>query len=126
MKKFLKIFFIFVSLFILLNTNSQQLSNKISNFHVLNHFISQNDNHTEKISLKLNTNENYIVKSNSFSETIVASRKQNELGLNLSKDFTAKNSNIITYTKIKYKKILYFNPYNTLFRLRNDICTRAP
>lgn len=126
MKRFIKIFFIFVTLFLLLNTNTQQLSNRISNSDFLNHFISQSNQPIEKITVQIDNNENYLAKSNSYQETIIASRKQNEQGFNFSNDISPKLKDNYRIFYKDYKKLLYISPYNISSYLRNNICTRAP
>ena len=108
MKRFIKVFFVFIALFLLLNAHIPQLNSKISNSQILNHFISQSDNNIEKISIHIDIGENYLVKSNNFSETIAVPRKQNELGFNFANDFAIR-------LKDNYK-ILYKNSYNNRTR----------
>ena len=126
MKRFINIFLIFAALFLLLNANSQQLSSKISNSQILNHFISQSVNQVEKISIPVTSGENYLVKSNNFSETIASSRKQNEFGFNFFNDLTIKLKDNYKILYKDYRKILYISPYNISSYLKNNICTRAP
>ena len=113
MKTFIKIFFIFLSLFLALGNNVDYVESFYS--------YPQEQN----IYASYNVNENSIVKPHNSENLTSAINIQTHEGGNSVQKSYVKNKFIIDYIK-KNNKFSFYNKENNSDYLRNIICTRAP